>query len=256
MTRPGQLSRSVGCYRREANGGYLLVEVLATMTVSAFILAALLSIVSFTLRTSAHVSRQTQDIENASRVMASLVREIQAIAPLRWAGQNAGFVFQGREQGLVFAREVVAPDGAVDDRAVLLQGDGKQLFRSEASLLPAYRSAAEIAAGEKQALLDTDFQVRFAYFARLEDGQEALTNTWDNPALLPVAIRVSITDSKGALIGSSRVQIRVDAEPGCAAPTKALCNFAADRKTDDGQPPETETPVDADDSRGWERYAK
>lgn len=242
--------------RRPANEGYLLVEVLATMTISAFILAALFSAVSLTLHTAARVDRSGQSTENVSRVMAALSREIEEIAPLRWAGPNAGFVFEGAPDRLLFAREDRSSDEIDRERAVILQATGNQLLRSEAPLLPNYRTAADIAKAPAQDMLDGRFQVRFAFFSRLASGREALTDNWNNPALLPVAIRVSLSGNRGGPIASARVQVLVSAEPGCAAPARAACSLVVPATDGEDEQPEPGPKVDADDSLGWERYAQ
>lgn len=226
------------------------------MTISAFVLAALMSVAFFTVRASQRVDRQTRLTENVSRLMAALARDIEQIAPVHWAGPAAGFVFQATDQRLMFARQTMAPDGAPDDQTVILESKGGQLYRSEAPLLPTSRAATDIAAGMPQAMLDMPVIVRFAYFSRLASGQEALTDTWSDPTQLPVAIRVSITDPQGRVVGNTRVQLRVDAEPGCAVPDKATCSLATATPSDDDAQAAAPAPIDVDDPLGWERYAK
>lgn len=256
MTRnPEGTVSSAEIRHRAGSDGFLLVEVLATMTISAFLLAALISVVALMLRASDRVGRSSQEIEDTSRVMASLSREIEQIAPLRWAGRDAAFVFAGNSQSIVFAREARAADGAIENQVVFLQGDGDRLFRKQAPLLPGAQALADIAAGNAQQILPARLTVRFAYFARLDTGQEALTNTWGNPALLPVAVRVSLLDRAGVLKSATRVQIRVDAEPGCAAPGKGLCSFVKKTGADEEQD-DTGKPIDPDDAAGWLRDTK
>ena len=256
MTVPAQSRPPADRGHRAPNGGYLLVEVLATMTISAFILAALLSIVFFTIRASQRIDRQTQAVENVGRVMAALAREIQQAAPLRWGSQGSGFVFSGDAMSLMFARENLSADGAADDQAVILRNANGQLLLSETPLLPNYRSASELVAAPQQPVLDRRFQVRFAYFSRLGNGQEALTDKWTDALQMPVAVRVSMTDGTGRLVGSTRVALRVDAEPGCAAPTKLNCSFATNVESADDAQPAAESKVEADDQLGWGRYAQ
>eukprot|EP01035_Chromulina_nebulosa_P010374 gene10374-13943_t len=209
MPRP-RVPHSGDARRRKPDGGYLLVEVLATMTISAFVLSALFSMAFFTIRASERLDRRTMDTENITRVIAALSREIEQAAPLRWAGPGAGFVFQGGTQDLLFARQTAAADQAIDDRATLMQSRGDQLFLREAPLLPSDRGITDLSPGPASAMLDTPLRVRFAYFSRAENGVEALTDIWTDPAHMPVAIRVSMTTGDGILVASARIRLRVD----------------------------------------------
>lgn len=226
------------------------------MTISAFLLTALLSVVSFTLNASSRVDRRTESTERVSRVFAALSRDLEAIAPLRWAAPKGGFVFAGSPDRLLFARQERSDAGVPEDKVIILQASGNRLLRSEAALSSLALSEIDINAAAPQDILDGRYQLRFAYFSRLPDGREALTDGWADPAQMPVAIQLSLSDGKAPPIASARVRIRVDAEPGCAAPTKAVCSLAATPIVDGDPAPGVETQIDADDALGWGRYAQ
>jgi type II secretory pathway component PulJ len=240
---------------RQGNAGFLLVETLATMAISAFTLVALLSVASLAMRASQRENSRSQEIESATRVMSSLAREIEQIAPVRWAGAGGAFVFNGSDRSLSFSREAGMPNGGIGHQAVFLRADGNHLYQSEATLLPGNRNFGELVASDPQDLLQGRLQVRFAYFSRLDNGDEALTDTWAEAGQLPAAVRVSLASGDGVVFAARRVQIFVDAEPGCAAPG-AACSLAKQLRSEDEPEPSAEKTVDADDQLGWERYAK
>lgn len=241
---------------RDRRDGYILVEVLATMTISALVLVGLVSVMSLVMRTSGRTGAASQEVEDRGRIVAALTREIEGIRPIRWAGQNPGFVFQGTDHGVVFARRIALPDGTADDRVVFLQGNQKQLIRKDVPLLPGYQGFVDLPTNGQPVLLQARYTIRFAYFARLDGGQEALVPAWTRTDQLPVAIRVSLVDDRGSPITATRIAVHVDAEPGCAAPGHGVCGLYKVAATDDGNTPATSKPVDAEDSLGWLRYAQ
>lgn len=245
-----------GPRERDRRDGYILVEVLATMTVSALVLVGLVSVMSLVTRVSGRTSTTSQEIEDQSRIVATLTREIEDILPIRWSGQNPGFVFQGTDHGIVFARQIALPDGAVDDRVVFLQSNGKQLIRKEVPLLPGYQGFNYLPLNGTPVLLQNHYTVRFAYFGRLDGRQEALLPAWTRSDQLPLAIRVSLVDERGSPIAATRIAVHVDAEPGCAAPGQGICGLYKVAANDGGKTPANSKPVDADDGLGWMRYAQ
>lgn len=237
--------------------GYLLVEVLATMTISAMVLVGLVSVMHLVIHASQRTAIVSEKIEDSSAIISALARELESISSIRWAGANGGFVFQGTDHGVVFAREVDLPDGTADHRVVLLQGKGHQLTLSEMPLLPGYQSLSYLPHDDNPTLLQNKYTVRFAYFSRFDNGQEVLVPTWTRVDQLPVAVRISLVDDNGHFKAGTRVEIRVDAELGCAAPDQAVCGFFRPVTTNPGEDiPSNTKPVDANDDLGWMRYAK
>jgi type II secretory pathway pseudopilin PulG len=216
---------STGVYRHDRQAGFLLVEVLATMTISALLLAALFSITSMTLRASARIERQTQQIEMRIRLLSALAREIQRAVPARWAGRNAGFIFMGDRQRVAFATELPSPGGATETVAVFIDG-AKAITRRVAIVDPAASSFAELAIGRPEPLSNGELRLAFAYFARLADGREALVETWPDARQYPVAVQVMLSDRAGER-STMRVRLNVDAEPGCDFPDSGRCSLRA-----------------------------
>lgn len=248
-----------GAVRRGGTGaGFLLVEALTAMAIGALLLVGLGSLASLVLRASDRTSHGAQEIEESARIFAALVDRLQTITPQRWAGPEAGFVFEGTETGLFFARFHDGPERSRTSRLVILSGDGLALRQEERPLPPDAQNVSAVPAltGEATtAILQRGFAVRFAYFSRLADGTEVLTDRWSGRSAMPVAVRATLTDAEGTSRGSVRVPVRVDAEPGCAATEAVPCSLRprADPGSASG---DTDTTIDPDDARGWERYGR
>lgn len=251
-------------FRRPRKGsstsGFLLVEALTAMAIGALLLVALGSLVSLVLRASDRTASASQEIEETSRIFSTLIDRIESITPQRWAGPSAGFVFEGTETALLFARFAKPSDTATGSRLVIIAGNGANLREEERPLPPDASDIATVTSRETDvvsASLQKGYTVRFAYFSRLRNGQEALTDRWSGRRAMPVAIRVTLTDRNGERRGSVRVPIRVDAEPGCAAPGQGICSLVPDATSSAGNvPPAGGEPIDPDESRGWERYVR
>jgi type II secretory pathway component PulJ len=240
--------------------GFLLVEALTAMAIGALLLVALGSLVSLVTRAADRTSGIAQDVEETSRIFATLTNRIEAITPQRWAGTDAGFVFEGSETAMLFARITAPEDGAGGSRLVLLASDKTGTREQDLPLPPDARDLTDAFgstrpdAGAASTLLQKTFTVRFAYYQRLADGTEALTDRWSERLALPAAIRVTLSDLQGRFRGSVRIPVRVDAEPGCAAPAQGRCSLAPRQSADPARAASSE-PIDPDDARGWERYA-
>lgn len=209
--------------RGNGRDGFLLVEVLATMTISALLLAALFSITSLTMRISGRVERQAEQIEDRTRLLAALSREVARAMPVRWAGKNGGFIFRGDQRSVAFAAEFPSPNGRSDVRAVFIDGNGTITHRV-AEVRPIAASFNDIAIGQQEAMSDGRYKLAFAYFARLEDGREALVETWPDASQFPVAIRITLSAADGTT-SSMRAKFSVDAEQGCAFPDTGRCSL-------------------------------
>jgi general secretion pathway protein J len=216
-TEPSEIERG------DRRAGFLLVEVLATMTISALLLAALFSITSLTARVSGRIERKTAQIEDRTRLLAALAREIERAAPLRWAGKNGTFIFGGNARSLTFATEFPSPNNVSEVKAVFIDSAGA-ITRRVALVGPTATSFTDIAIGQPESMSGNQLELTFSYFARLPDGQEALLQTWPDATRFPVAIRLTLSGADGPM-SSLRVKLAVDAEPGCGFPEAGGCSL-------------------------------
>lgn len=217
--------------RGDMKAGFLLVEVLATMTISALLLAALFSIASLTMRMSGRVEQQSARIENGTLILAALSRDIERAVPVRWAGRNAGLVFDGTERSMAFAREINSADGTIVLNAIQIDGD-RGFIRRTSDIPPQATSFGDLSYEPRAAIWADRYKLTFAYYGRLPDGREVLTTAWENASQLPVAIRLSLrgTDGTRSIL---RVKLDPDAELGCGFPAKGNCSLRPDAKPSD-----------------------
>lgn len=213
------------------NAGFLLVEALATLAISAVILAALGSVLGMMSRQADTLAARTQRMDVAGHGLGAIARELGSAARARWAGPGPRpFVFLGFPDRVMFALDRLDGVGRPETIAILLQSfeseDGAQVVRGESPLSPFDRGPGDLDFGSSGPLYAGRTSLRFAYVqASARGGPEILLDTWTTGDALPIAVRVAFTDpASGAILSSLRVPIRVGAEPGCAAPRKAFCS--------------------------------
>lgn len=237
----------------------MLVEMLVAMAVGAFLLVALASVTSFMLRAHARTAAQAADLEDASRILAALSREIRSAAWIRWSGERPGVIFAGGPGQILFAQDAVSETGFETTDIVrfetLPSDGGTRLMRSVGPLLPSARSPEDLVWSTPQEVYRGRYRLSFAYFAVI-DGGEALVDDWTRTDGRPVAVRVSLVSATAVGEGLSlRVPLLIDAEPGCAEKKNASCGGSNDA----AEPADAEadgTPVDAEDAEGWARYGR
>lgn len=206
---PGRPPRAV---RRAVGGrdGFLLAEALVTLGLAGLVLAALASVLALVLAAGERTAARAEASEVASRLAAALQRDLGGALPVRWAGKDAPFVFDGGADRLLFAR-----DGGGTVVAVQLTVEatdaGARLLRAEAPLLPAAASPAELDLAAREAFAGTA-PIAFRYAGPTVPGEpETLADTWPSGATMPTAVLV---DVGGA---TERIAIAVDAEATCAS---------------------------------------
>lgn len=231
--------------RGSPRAGYLLVETLATLAISAAILAGLASVLGLVLRTGDRTAARGEAMEASGRTVAAVAREIRQLARVRWSGAaRRSFVFAGEPDRILFARRTRGADGLAETDTVVLQSvgadGGGRLLRAVAALPTGAESLADLRFGAAAEVYRGPSLIRLAYFGRSRDGgTEILTETWPAATALPVAIRIGVVDpATGRLTSSLRVPVLVDAEPGCADPKTGFCS-----RVDQSKPAEEDAPA-------------
>jgi general secretion pathway protein J len=223
------------------SSGYLLVETLATLAISAAILAGLASALGLVLRTGDRTAARVEEMEASGRAVAAMARDIRHLARIRWSGAaRRSFVFSGEPDRILFARWTRHADGLAVAQVVVLQSvatdAGGRLLRATAALPTGATTLAALRLGPTEEVYGGPSLIHLAYFARSENGgAEVLVDTWSSATALPVAVRIGLADpSTGRLVSSMRVPVLVEAEPGCASPNTAFCS-RVDSKTPSGE---------------------
>jgi general secretion pathway protein J len=232
--------------RRFDQAGFLLIEAVAVLAISAVILTGLASILGLALRSGDRVASSVEALEMDTRAVATLRRELQRLARARWAGQaKRSFIFIGEPDRIMFAQSVRKPGMLASAAVVVVQSVAKKsgggLLHAEANLPPGVTSQEELKFKPAREFYNGHSIFRFAYFSRAENGTETLVETWPSNTTLPSAIRIGLFDAAtGGLLSTVRVPILIEAEPGCAAPKVAFCSRASQKeevRNEDGQVP-------------------
>lgn len=227
---------------RDRRGGFILAETLVALAISGAVLVGLYSLTNVVSRHARLVFGRMEASEADRRGLAAIAGEIELAQRLRWAGppEARPFVFLGRADGLLFGIDSPIGSAAAPSRIVQLQSaampDGGEVLRAEAALPPAARDIADLIPESARPVHRGPWRLRFAYIAAATDKTpEIAFDAWDLPTAMPVAVRLSLEDPEtGRVTQSLRVTLRVEAESGCAIPTKGFCSRPADREGDEG----------------------
>lgn len=211
---------------RDRRAGFLLVEALVTLALSALLLVGLASVLGLLLRSGDRTADRAEAQEVSSRLFAALERDIAAAAPIRFAGRDARFVFGGGADRLVFA---IAGEDAV--RAVALEAEpqagGTRLLRAEAEIPPGATGLPDLAFADAAEVYSGPEVIAFRYAGRSGPGQaEFVADAWPSGQRHPDAVLVE-TRSAGA-----RIAFAITAEPACADP-EAPCTLRLPREEDE-----------------------
>jgi type II secretory pathway component PulJ len=229
---------------RDRDGGFLLLEALTTLALSALVIAGLLALGGGLSRAVDRAAARLEGAEAGRRSVAAMAQEIAGLARRRFAGEGDRFVFQGEPDRIAFVLDVVQVNGLAAPVAVAYQATAeRELLRAEGALPIGASAFADADLSRPRRLEIGGELVRFAYVERLEDGGEIVTDSWNKPSALPRAVRVDRVDpATGAVLASRRVALVSETEPGCAAPGVAFCSTAKKRKPGEGaqQPPAPE----------------
>lgn len=167
-------------------------------------------------------AQQPDEVQNAT--------ETQELDP---AQRNRQFVFSGTPDRLIFALSPLQANGLRADVLVIWQIDPSgAALRAEGELTAAALGAADVKLGPVARVAPGPERLRFAYIGPVEGGGEVITDAWTETARMPAAVRIDRLDPKSlAVVGSVRVPIELNGEPGCADPSKAFCSHEGGTKT-------------------------
>lgn len=235
--------------RRARNAGFVLVEALTTLTITALLMASLVTLVGFLMTAGDKASNNLQSVEITSRTFATLDRDIRGASRIRWGGEDRSFfIFNGLKDRILFVREEPDDSGLLQSWAIAYQtiprDGGTRLVRAVAKLPPGALDLSELEFGPQTQVYSGPAEFRFAFYGATEDGtSETLTDNWAEANQMPNAVRISLANIKtGELVDQIRIPFQVDAEPGCAAPgsggycslVESKVNRADQNKTDGG----------------------
>lgn len=145
------------------------------------------------------------------------------------AQRKRPFVFSGTPDRLLFALAPEQADGLRADVIVAWQLDESgAALRAEAPLPGRALGPEDVTLGPVARVAPGPERLRFAFVSRSETGEEIITDAWSETSRMPAAVRIDRLDPGSlAVIGSLRVPIELDGEPGCADPAKGFCSREA-----------------------------
>lgn len=199
--------------RGRGTSGFLLVETLATFTISAFVLLGLVSAASVLLRAVDGSVARIESVDDLGRAMESIRQDIAGLSRARWNGaEPQAFVFRGGPNSLVFARG----GQAIALREILAAGR-PVLTRSAAPLAARATSFGDLVFGPPREVWTGVARLRFAYVPPRESGAEPPVRTsWPGGTKLPAAIVLEAIDREThRVLVATRVTIEADADIGC-----------------------------------------
>lgn len=214
--------------------GFILVEALATLVLSALILAGLASLLALMLRASDRVAARAERQEITGALLAALDRDISLAARAFWAGDGAPrYVFDGRPDRVLFALDPSPADRAAGPAGgatlVVLQASevagGGRLLRAAGRLPPAARSVEDVQIGPAEEVYRGASVVRFAYAGRLSPGTDrVIVDAWPSGSAMPSEVLVGFGPA-GSSVAPYPVRLRLDADVGCAGNGPAFCSL-------------------------------
>lgn len=218
----GGASGGTGRVAGAGRDGFLLVEALATLLLSALILAGLAGVLALMVRAGDRLAARVDAAETSRALVMALTRDLAPASRARWPaaapGEAGPYVFSGDAGTLTFARETDAGSVLV---TYLAAAGG--LTRTATPLPPGAAGTAELAAGVPETV--SDLPVRFAYVGR---GAAGAVESWPSGPAMPAAVEVAIAGT------GTRIALRIDADVGCLDARGGGAGGDGDEGGDDG----------------------
>lgn len=144
------------------------------------------------------------------------------------AQANRPFVFSGAPDRVLFA---LTPEQANGLRAPVLVAyqidEAGAVLRAEGAIPANATGPRAVKLGPVARIDPGPERLRFAFVDRRPDGGEVILDAWSERLRMPAAVRIDRTDPRsGEVIGSIRLPLLLDGEPGCADPQKGFCSRA------------------------------
>lgn len=198
-----------GCREED---GFTLVEALVALALMGLILGALASVTAQWLPSW---NRGLVRVQRNEQVAIALDRLASDLSVAGYVAQGADNVplFRGTEQGVMFVRSVLGPNGSSGLEIVRIaeinDSRGPALVRTRAPfvVLPDGDPRGElISFADPVVLLRAPFRIGFAY----ADVDGKWTSRWPNSGELPTAVRFDVKDVERGTVISSATRVHVE----------------------------------------------
>jgi general secretion pathway protein J len=208
--------------RRSRRAGYVMIEALAALAVSAMVLAALPLASGILIRSWEKATTGSDTLDRLSTGLSVVRREISEMRRDRFfeRGGDGPYAFLATSNSL----GMVVPDHSGRSKtgqdiiliAPRAEANGNSLVRGMASFRPDMKNFESLKLDDEVVLLSGPWKYRFYYAAR-ERRELKWYDRWLDEQDLPLAIRLDVLDyiTGKRVIPSLVVPLRVLAEPGC-----------------------------------------
>jgi general secretion pathway protein J len=179
--------------------GFSLMEVLAALALLALLLLGVYSGVRSTTLSVSHGSSVIARLDEVRGAREFLRRQISSATTLPWKmlKNNVPLAFEGDATHLRFVSTLPGYLGKLGPQVIeiALADDDKDGHELEARLSPLPGSQSTITAGAQDVLLSRVRSLHVRYAAR---GTSAWQDQWNEPAVLPGAIEITVMPEEGS----------------------------------------------------------
>lgn len=206
--------------RRDGEAGFLLADMLATMTISALVLVGLAGLGALMLRTADRSVAAIDATDGLGRTLLSLDHLVRGTSRARLDG-SAGrlFLFHGDDHRLVLASRAQGAGALPVTRAVAIRSDPDgSVSRAEAAIPSNLAAVGDLQFGPAHAIYAGRLRLRFAYEGPAPTGKAAgpAAALWAVGDRMPVAVTIEAVEAAtGRVIAGVRSVIAADADIGC-----------------------------------------
>jgi general secretion pathway protein J len=228
--------------RRDADGGFTLIEMLVTIALMGVVLSALATITAQWVPNWHRGFARVQRNEMLDIALSRLVADIGAAEFVTANRKATKPLFDGAELSVTFVRSALGPNTRPGLEVVRISQAadrlGPLLVRSRVPFTPTDPDAPQslpMVFTDQVALLRGPYQVSFAYADR--DG--IWRDKWLDKNEMPTSVRFAVRDaaSERSLVVATAAIVRVGVPAECAHPkSKRECGTAAGDAPNDGQP--------------------
>lgn len=188
---------------RKTLRGFTLIELLIAMTLLAFILTLLFAGLRLGSRSWDAAELRTGETERL-RVAHGVIRnELAQAYPMKWkTAVDAGIAFSGEAETVKFVAPLPARigEGGLYLLSIGLEksGDGGRLVMKRRFPAAEDRDFSALDGGETTVLAERVDKLSISYFgAESEQAEPQWVQQWANPKLLPLLIRVRLSEKNG-----------------------------------------------------------
>ena len=207
--------------------GFTLLEMLVGLTLLGVLLILVYSALNLGLRAWDAGEKQVSDASHQRIVQSFLRRELGQVFPVRWRGiVESKIAFEGGKQDIKYVTTLnlgaAIKEGGLQWAHLYLADDEREGVRRKSLFLK--REAFDLLAKDWTGLDDAKptrlvegvKELEISYLGSENDTTDPKwTGEWNNPARVPLAIKISIKTDLGREVPDLVVALRLGEEAGC-----------------------------------------